>query len=268
MFLKIKDLPVSQFMTGYPISVKSTVSFKTVVDFMSERGFGNLVVAEEEKPIGVFTEREVLRHIVSNDAKYETPIKEIGMQKFQQIDPGISVLDAARIMFSKNSRLLVFINSEKLVGIITATDMLRAFRQTDDDPPIAEFISENLVKCNSKTSIKEAAKIMQDKGVGSVILGDIAYYGIITERDILHVLREKIPLTNSIGNEGSSPLVKAEDSISAKGAARVMAANNIKRLGLTHNENLTGMITALDLVNAYQQSSGASHVSHWDEVKG
>jgi len=38
MLLKIKDLPVSQFMTAYPISVKSNVPFKTVVDFMSERG--------------------------------------------------------------------------------------------------------------------------------------------------------------------------------------------------------------------------------------
>jgi len=35
MFLKIKDLPVSQFMTAYPISVESNVSFKTAVDLIN-----------------------------------------------------------------------------------------------------------------------------------------------------------------------------------------------------------------------------------------
>ena len=55
MFLKIKDLPVSQFMTAYPISVESNVSFKTVVDFMAERGFANVIITEKEKIIGVFT---------------------------------------------------------------------------------------------------------------------------------------------------------------------------------------------------------------------
>ena len=57
MLLKIKDLPVSQFMTAYPISVKSNVPFKTVVDFMSEREIANIIITEKEKPIEVFTER-------------------------------------------------------------------------------------------------------------------------------------------------------------------------------------------------------------------
>ena len=35
MFLKIKDLPVSQFMTAYPISVESNASFKIAVDLIN-----------------------------------------------------------------------------------------------------------------------------------------------------------------------------------------------------------------------------------------
>jgi len=35
MFLKIKDLPVSQFMTAYTISVPSNASFKTTVDLIN-----------------------------------------------------------------------------------------------------------------------------------------------------------------------------------------------------------------------------------------
>ena len=155
MFLKIKGLPVSQFMTAYPISVESNVSFKIVVDFMAERGFANVIITEKEKTIGIFTEREILKHIVSKDADPKTPIKEIGKQPYEEVDPGISIFDASKIMTAKNSRLLIFAESKKLVGIITSTDMLRAFQKTDDDPPIKSFISKNLAMCNSKTSIKE-----------------------------------------------------------------------------------------------------------------
>ncbi len=267
MFLKIEDLPVSQFMTAYPISVKSNVSFKTVVDFMSERGFGNLIITERDKPIGVFTEREILKHIVLKNADPMTPIREIGKQPFTEIEPGISVLDAAKIMISKKSRLLVFAESKKLVGIITATDMLRAFQKTDDDPALKPFISKNLAVCNSKTSIKEAAQIMVDKGVGSVIVGNFAYYGIFTERDILHCLKEEISLNQEIESYSSWPLVKSEDITHARGAARIMATNNIKRLGILHDKDLVGIITVVDLINAYQSSSGASHISHWEEIK-
>jgi len=267
MFLKIKDLPVSQFMTAYPISVESNVSFKTVVDFMAERGFANVIITEKEKIIGVFTEREILKHIVSKDADPKTPIREIGKQHYEEVDPGISVFDASKIMTEKNSRLLIFAESKKLVGIITATDMLRAFQKTDDDPPIRSFISKNLAMCNSKTSIKEAAKIMLDKGIGSVIVGDFAYYGIFTERDVLYCLKENVSLNEKIGMYSSWPLIKSEYSVNAKGIAHIMAANDIKRLGITYDKDLIGIITAVDLINAYQKSLGFSHVSHWKEIK-
>ena len=145
--------------------------------------------------------------------------------------------------------------------------MLRAFEKTDNDPPIKPFISSDLTTCNSKTSIKDAAKIMLDKGVGSVIVEDLAYYGIFTERDILHCLKENASLNEKIDMYSSWPLIKSEYSVNAKGAARIMAANNIKRLGITYEKDLIGIITAIDLINAYHKSSDSSYISHWNEIK-
>lgn len=41
-------LLVGNYMTAYPISVKPTVSLKTVVNFMAENGFATLIVMEEQ----------------------------------------------------------------------------------------------------------------------------------------------------------------------------------------------------------------------------
>ena len=248
-------------MTAYPISVKSNIHFKTVVDFMSERGFGHIIITKRNKPTGIFTEREVLKHIITNNANPKTLIKEIGQQPFESIEPSASILEAAKIMISKKSHLLVFAESKKLVGIITASDMLRAFRKTDNNPPITPFIRKKLVTCNSKISIKEAAKKMHDKGVGSLVVSNFTRYGIFTERDILYCLKKRVSLNEEIEDYCPWPLIKSKDSIHAKDAASIMAANNIKRLGILHDKDLTGIVTALDLVKAYQKSSGDISVS-------
>ena len=109
---------------------------------------------------------------------------------------------------------------------------------------------------------------MYEKGIGSVIIDTIAYYGILTERDILYRLKENSSLDKEIDLQCSFPLIKAEHTLHAKAMAGIMATNDIKRLGITRGKDVIGIITALDLVNAYQHSSGSSQISHWNEVKG
>src|SRR3989304_5067011 len=99
-------------------------------------GIVNLIVSYNSIPSGVLTEREILQCAVSTDGTANKKVKDIGSQPFLKITPDTSVLQAAKIMISKHSRLLVFADDDKLVGIITASDMVRAFRKTDDTPPL------------------------------------------------------------------------------------------------------------------------------------
>jgi signal-transduction protein with cAMP-binding, CBS, and nucleotidyltransferase domain len=46
-----------------------------------------------------------------------------------------------------------------------------------------------------------------------------------------------------------------------------MATNYIKRLGITYDKDLIGIITAVDLINVYLKRSGSSPISHWKEIK-
>ena len=94
---------------------------------------------------------------------------------------------------------------------------------------------------------------MHDKRVGSVLIDNMDGHGIFTERDLLvHVLANEVDLEGHVGGYASSPLVVADHAIKANKAASIMAAENIKRLGLTKGESLVGIVTARDLVDAYQ----------------
>ena len=255
MTLHVDELPVGNYMTAYPISVLPEVSLLDAVGFMARRGIGNLILSKDDgTPLGIITERDVLQQLVKERNIPNIQIKEISAHPFEKLTPDTSILDAAKTMIQKKSRLLVFADSNKLVGIITASDLLRAFRKSYASPPLDDVVSSKVYRCSYDETILDASQIMYDKGIGSVIVeGSKPDYGIFTERDLIFkVLNNKVQLDEKIDLYSSYPLIKAKDGILANQAASIMAANHIKRLALENEDTITGIVTARDIVEAYQ----------------
>jgi len=253
MGLKIDELFVGNYMSEYPISVKPEIPFETVVDFMNESRFATLIVMDEENPmpIGVFTERGIIKHVVSGKTM-DQRIKQELIQPFVSITPDTSIIEAAKLMISKKARILVFADKDKLVGTITASDMIRAFGETDKAPSLEKVISKKVYHCPFDTTVLDAVKILDEKNIGSILVTRNLLHGIFTQRDLVRVLAKGENLQSSVGNYSSFPLVTAKKDIFANEAARIMASRNIKRLGLTENSSLAGIVTARDIVDAYQ----------------
>jgi signal-transduction protein with cAMP-binding, CBS, and nucleotidyltransferase domain len=106
-------------------------------------------------------------------------------------------------------------------------------------------------------SIFDVCKAMYGKRIGSMIVdGTDSKHGIFTERDLVFkVLNNKGSLDEPIELYSSFPLITAKDGILANEAASIMALHHIKRLGLTDNGKITGVVTVRDIVDAYQSGS-------------
>lgn len=251
MTIKIRTFPITNYMTAYPISAEPHIPVKRAIEFMVERDFGHLVVSDGEIPKGILTEREVLKAISESRNLNELTIGDVGWQPFTKLDLGDTVLDAAHLMTQNKSRLLVF-DDDKLVGIVTVSDLLRAFRKISTDVSLDRVISTNVEKCSRTDSVFDAAKIMHEKRIGSVIFHDVREYGIFSERDLLKCLYSNGFKTDyEIGKYSSSPLIVSDKAIKIHQAANIMAANHIKRLGITQDGYLMGVVTARDLLDAY-----------------
>ena len=221
---------------------------------MVERDFGHLVVSDGATPKGILTEREILKAISESQNLDELTIGDVGWQPFTKLELGDTVLDATHLMTQNKSRLLVF-DADKLVGIVTVSDLLRAFRKIRTDVSLDRVISTNIEKCSRTDSIFDAAKIMHEKRVGSVIVHDVRESGIFSERDLLKCLYSSEFKTDiEVGKYSSSPLIVSDREIKIHQAANIMAANNIKRLGITQDGYLMGIVTAKDLLDAYHDA--------------
>ncbi|NIU86830.1 MAG: CBS domain-containing protein, partial [Nitrosopumilaceae archaeon] len=113
MTLDIEEIPIGNYMTAYPISVRKDVSIFDATNFMARHDFGNLIVSdgdderEDGQPLGIISERDIMREIAKEKTLPDKQVRDIQYTNFEKITPGISVLEAARIMISKKARLLV-----------------------------------------------------------------------------------------------------------------------------------------------------------------
>jgi len=102
---------------------------KTVYDaavLMTEKKRGCLIITEGLVPVGIITERDIVRRFVyQNFLQRETKISEIMSKPLVTIDPDSSLREAARVMVKNAIRRLPVIKDNKLVGIITTSDFAR-----------------------------------------------------------------------------------------------------------------------------------------------
>ncbi len=231
MGLKIEELLVSNYMSEYPISVKPEIPFETVVDFMNESRFSTLIVMDETNPtpIGVFTERGIIKHVASGKDMNQS-IKQELIQPFFSVTPDTTIIEAAKLMISKKARILVFADKDKLIGTITASDMLRAFSETDKAPSLEKVMSKTVYHCPFDTTILDAVKLLDEKNIGSILVTRDSLHGIFTQRDLVRVLAKGEKLDKSVGEYSSFPLVTAKKDILANEAAKIMTSNKNQKI--------------------------------------
>jgi len=116
---------VKDFMNENVITVDLS---KTVFDaavLMSENERACLVVMDEKTPIGIVTERDFVRRVVSQKTPLDAKISEIMSKPLIIIHPDSSLRDAARLMVNNKIRRLPVVKEKKLVGILVVSDFAR-----------------------------------------------------------------------------------------------------------------------------------------------
>jgi CBS domain-containing protein len=126
----------------YTIERSATVA--EAVRQMNEKGIGALLVTDGERPIGIFTERDVLRRVVdAGRAPALTRVAEVMTSDPVTITPDRHVEEAMAIMTSRRFRHLPVIENGRVVGIISIGDLLRwvTIHQEDHIRRMTDYIT-------------------------------------------------------------------------------------------------------------------------------
>ncbi|UCD40345.1 MAG: CBS domain-containing protein [Candidatus Bathyarchaeota archaeon] len=119
--LKVEDIMVEDVIT-----VDSDVPVMDAVKVMNANEIGCLVVTRRGKAIGILTERDLLKRIIvkSRDPK-SIRVRQIMTKPLIVGDPDMSLEDATKLMFDRKIKKLPVVESRKLVGLVSLTDIAR-----------------------------------------------------------------------------------------------------------------------------------------------
>jgi acetoin utilization protein AcuB len=140
---------VSQLMTRKLITVSVKDSVETAVRLLRQRGVRHLLVLDGRRLVGIISDRDINRALDRRRTKKKVMnlgglyfllepfiVAEIMTRDVVSVEPEVSAQEAASIMVDNRFGALPVVKNDKLVGIITETDLLCYFaRSTRDQAP-------------------------------------------------------------------------------------------------------------------------------------
>ena len=155
--------------------------------------------------------------------------------------------DRARLLYYF-SNLLKF--SSFLNNILFENDVMS--HEDFDNPSILvkDIMTKIIISVNTETTVFQVAKMLEQSGIGAVLVKKDGHLsGIITDRDYAtKIVSHKLSSDTSVETVMSSPLVTINYDESISAAAQRMTTKKIRKLAVTDNGNIVGLVTSTDLV--------------------
>ncbi|QLH04418.1 signal transduction protein [Nitrosopumilus oxyclinae] len=115
---------------------------------------------------------------------------------------------------------------------------------------IQDVMTRALITVNPSTTAFQVAKMMEQGGIGAILVQDNSNpVGIVTDRDFATKIAAKnLPFDTPVEKIMSSPLITINHNEPISAAAERMTSKKIRKLAVTENGKVVGIITSTDLV--------------------
>ena len=127
---------VRDIMNSPVISASPHDTIKDIAAKMKEERIGSIIIMEKEKTLGIVTDWDIVSNAVTQDIKPSMIKTSDVMQKLYTIEGEEAVTDAARKLRQYNIKRLGVVYKNKLVGIISTSDVISV------TPELVDVVSE------------------------------------------------------------------------------------------------------------------------------
>ncbi len=94
---------------------------------LANANIGSLIVIEDGRPVGIFTERDYARNVIlQGKSSPTTPVRDIMTTRVIYVQPEQTVEECMAIMTDKHIRHLPVLSGEKLIGMISIGDLVKS----------------------------------------------------------------------------------------------------------------------------------------------
>jgi len=121
------EVSVDNLMTKQVVTADECTPLRSIVKTMGDQRIGSVITTKKEKPVGIFTERDLLTTVIAKGKSLNTEVGNEAKSPLVTAPEGTSVHKAAIIMTMNHIRRLPISRKDKLIGIVTARDLVEAY---------------------------------------------------------------------------------------------------------------------------------------------
>jgi CBS domain-containing protein len=147
------SLEVRHVMSKEVITLGENTSVKRAAEMMNKYDISSLIAVRHGKPVGIITERDLLKRVVAKgmDAK-KIKVKDIMSTPLVTVTPETNLEEAVRLMFQKKIKKLAVFDQDLLVGLVSLTDIARC------QPAIIKILKTLALVQNTPKSMKKCVE--------------------------------------------------------------------------------------------------------------
>jgi CBS domain-containing protein len=119
------DTFVKDMMKKQIVSIDVSLTVKEAAKMMEDTGVSCLVITEKSVPVGILTERDFVTRITSLDKSSSISVQNVMSFPLISISPNDTARKLAELMKEKNIHKVPVIEGNQIIGIVTATDLIR-----------------------------------------------------------------------------------------------------------------------------------------------
>ena len=270
-----------------PITVPPQTTVYDARDILLKYRIGRLIIQEDQKPVGIITEKDFVRYLSTSKRPPSTvQIKDIMSKNLITLTADRTVSECASLMKQNKISSVVIVNDDyTLDGIITKTDLVSFFLMIDSASlKASKIMTKKIITASPNDSIFEVQSILLNHKIGRVVVAkNQVPVGIITYRDFipaklldlqrdfiepeertevfwspyindLNISHPSYLLTFTAKDIMSKNVVHVEPTDPVYTCAIIMIRHGISGLPVVKNKKLVGIITKSDLVNILANS--------------
>src|SRR2546430_17364127 len=118
------DQKVSALATGDFMVVSPYTPLSQAIEAMKDDEGGCVIVSDDGRLAGIFTERDLLTKVLGENVDFESPIKDWMQAAVETLSPEATIGDAVRLMNERSFRNIPLVKNGDLKGSISVFDII------------------------------------------------------------------------------------------------------------------------------------------------
>ncbi|MDR3685889.1 MAG: diguanylate cyclase [Coriobacteriia bacterium] len=215
-----------------------------------------IIVDDEFRPVGIFTERDAVRHLATCIPTEGVPVSDAMSRPPLTSTPEVDYRDAYQLIARHNFRHLVVVDeNHRVAGLVTESDFINhmGLQYLVERTAVGAAMNPRIPSLDGDSTLADAASLMESNKASCLVVTDGPLpLGMLTERDVVRIANTGVATgTTLVEDVMKGPVISIDGEANVRQAMDKMDARGIRRLVVVDDAGgLLGVLTRHDIVKA------------------